>query len=198
MNEEEKKKIMQSQGVKFRRPDLSRQPKNRIEAALARSESHSAEGDFLPQIKKAPIREENVLDEKEKNNGEGLNLPKKEKKKFKKLVLLSLLLLVAVSYAGYQGRGYLPNSFNIFDLVQDKSVSDYKKTIEEVGKLVALPSGEDPTVATVTSLEPLKGQEFFKDAEVGDKVLIFSKSKKAVLYRPSEKRIIVMAPLNTQ
>lgn len=194
INEDEKKKIMQSQGVKFRKPAGFRPPKNRIEEALARSESHSAEENFLPQIKKASLREQTLQGDK-KDDEEKPIIPKKERRKFKKLVLLSILLLIAVSYVGYQGGGYIPN---ISDLIQDRSVSDYKKTIEEVGKLVALPPGEDPTVATVTSLEPLRGQEFFKDAKVGDKVLIFFKSKKAILYRPSEKRIIVMSPLNTQ
>lgn len=155
MNEDEKKKVMQSQGVKFQQP---------------------AEEAPAPQIKKAYI--------------------KKERKKSWRLPLLVFILLGVLSYGAYRGRGYL-HFLNVSNFTQDESSSDYKKTIEEVGKLVALPSGEDPTVATVTSLEPLQGQEFFKDAKVGDKVLIFSKSKKAILYRPSEKRIIAMTPLDS-
>jgi hypothetical protein len=155
MNEDEKKKVMQSQGVKFQQ---------------------LAEEAPAPQVKKAHI--------------------KKERKKSWGLPLLVFILLGVLSYGAYRGRGYL-HFLNVSNFTSGESASDYKKTIEEVGKLVALPSGEDPTVATVTSLEPLRGQEFFKDAKVGDKVLIFSKSKKAILYRPSEKRIIAMAPLDS-
>lgn len=59
-----------------------------------------------------------------------------------------------------------------------------------VGKLMTLPTGERPTVATVTDLEKIKEQNFFKNSEVGDKVLIYTNAKKVILYRPSENKII--------
>lgn len=71
-----------------------------------------------------------------------------------------------------------------------------EQIIAKVGKLVELPQGEEPTIATVTDLEPLQGQAFFAGAAVGDKVLIFSKSKKAILYRPSTNKIITVAPIS--
>jgi hypothetical protein len=69
--------------------------------------------------------------------------------------------------------------------------------ISEVGKLIVLPSDEDPTIATVNDLEKLKDQPFFANAQLGDKVLIYTKASKAILYRPSEHKIIELAPLNT-
>jgi hypothetical protein len=75
-------------------------------------------------------------------------------------------------------------------LVQEKAA-----LIEEVGKLIVLPD-EEPTIATVTDLASLKGQPFFASAAVGDKVLIYTNAKKAVLYRPSEKKVLEVAPVN--
>ncbi len=68
--------------------------------------------------------------------------------------------------------------------------------IEKVGKLIILPKDEEPSIATVADLNKLKGQPFFAKAELGDKVLIYQKDRKAILYRPSTNQIIELAPLN--
>ncbi len=67
--------------------------------------------------------------------------------------------------------------------------------VEKVGQLITLPSDEQPTIATVTDLDALKDQPFFTNAAVGDKVLIYTNASKAILYRPSENKIIEKAPL---
>ena len=67
--------------------------------------------------------------------------------------------------------------------------------IEKVGQLIELPN-EQPTIATVTDLEALKGQAFFEKAQLGDKVLIYTGAKKAFLYRPSTNKVIEVAPVN--
>lgn len=68
--------------------------------------------------------------------------------------------------------------------------------IAEVGKLIALPSDEKPTVATVTDASKVKDQPFFANAKNGDKVLIYTTANKAILYRPSENRIIEVGAVN--
>jgi hypothetical protein len=68
--------------------------------------------------------------------------------------------------------------------------------VTEVGKLISLPADETPTVATVTDVEKLKDQPFFANAQNDDKVLIYTNAKKAILYRPSEKRIIEVGAVN--
>lgn len=59
-----------------------------------------------------------------------------------------------------------------------------------------LPIGEIPTVATVSEPEKLKNQEFFKDAKKGDKVLIYTNARKAILYDPLADKIITIAPVS--
>ena len=68
-------------------------------------------------------------------------------------------------------------------------------TITAVSKLVVLPADETPTVATITDLAPLAGQPFFAQAKVGDKVLIYAKAQKAILYDPSTDKVIEIAPI---
>ncbi len=68
--------------------------------------------------------------------------------------------------------------------------------MEAVGRLIVLPEDEVPTIATVTDLEALQGQPFFANAKLGDKVLIFAKAGKAILYDPVEQKIVEVAPVN--
>ena len=74
--------------------------------------------------------------------------------------------------------------------------AEVDRLVSEVGSLIALPSDEKPTVATITDIEKLKDQQFFKNAKNEDKVLIYTNAKKAILYRASEKRIIEVGAVN--
>ena len=53
-----------------------------------------------------------------------------------------------------------------------------------------LPSNELPTATTINDLKKLKNQAFFKKAKKNDKLLVYTNKKWAVLYRPSENKII--------
>lgn len=68
--------------------------------------------------------------------------------------------------------------------------------IKKVSKFMVLPKDEDPTIATINDLTALAGQPFFKNAQVGDKVLIYSVAKKAILFNPTENKVIEVAPIN--
>ncbi|HEX3095633.1 MAG TPA: hypothetical protein VHQ20_00755 [Patescibacteria group bacterium] len=76
-----------------------------------------------------------------------------------------------------------------------KAASETKDLVAKVGKLIILPANEEPTIATVTDLDKLKGQAFFDKAQLGDKVLIYTQAQKAILYRPETNQIIELAPL---
>ncbi len=71
-----------------------------------------------------------------------------------------------------------------------------ERLVTEVGRLVQLPTGEAPTIATVSDAAKLKSQTFFAKAQNGDKVLIYTQAKRAILYRPSTDKVIEIAPVN--
>jgi len=73
---------------------------------------------------------------------------------------------------------------------------EVKEMVEKVEKLIELPKDETPTIATVSDLSKLKNQSFFANAKKYDKIFIYTKAKKAYLYRPSENKIIEVAAIN--
>lgn len=68
--------------------------------------------------------------------------------------------------------------------------------IAKVSKLVIVPQNEKPTVATVLHADKLRSQSFFVNAQDGDKVLVYSKEKEAILYRPKTNQIVTIAPVS--
>lgn len=69
-------------------------------------------------------------------------------------------------------------------------------TVERVGKLILLPTDEEPQIIPIADALKLKDQPFFKNARDGNILLIYSKNKKAILYDPQVNQIINVAPLS--
>jgi hypothetical protein len=65
-----------------------------------------------------------------------------------------------------------------------------------VSQQITLPQSETPVVATVTDVAHLPKEAFFKDAQEGDKILLYKKDKEAILYRPSTGKVITYAELD--
>jgi uncharacterized protein HemX len=124
---------------------------------------------------------------------------KKPAKKLKNLLkgnfLLILVLIVAVAAAAFFYAKY-QNSQDKLNHPDTLAKAQTSNLVEKVGKHVELPTDEQPTVATVSDVSKLSNQTFFASAKNGDKVLIYSKAKTAVLYRPGEDKVINIAPLN--
>lgn len=73
---------------------------------------------------------------------------------------------------------------------------EVKVLTDKLGKLIELPTDENPSVATVLEKDKLKDQPFFTKAENGDKVVIYTKAMKAILFRESANKIIEVAPIS--
>lgn len=69
-------------------------------------------------------------------------------------------------------------------------VKEKSDLLQKVSEIYLFPGDEEPTIATVSDPELLKNQSFFSNSQVGDKVIIFAKAGKAILYRPSTNKII--------
>lgn len=116
--------------------------------------------------------------------------------------ILLFILVILIAAGGYAGAYYFYNKYNQAKIVLDNpevaSQNEVKEITGKLGKIYALPEGEEPTVATVLDKEKLKDQAFFAKAENGDKVVIFTKSQIAILFRVSEGKIINVAPVSLQ
>lgn len=108
------------------------------------------------------------------------------------VVMLVLLVILLGGTSGYLYKKTLAQKNTPEQVAQEEAQTLAKK----VGMLIVLPTDETPTVATVSDPEALKNQAFFENAKVGDKVLIYTNAKKAVLYDPTLNKILNVAPLN--
>ena len=122
-----------------------------------------------------------------------LNPILKEKQKLKIVpILLGVALAVMTATAIYF---YWQNT-ELKKNPQSIAQEEVKAIVARVSRLIVLPEGEIPTIATVTDTNLLKDQPFFAKAKTGDKVLIYTNAKKAILYDPVADKIVEVAPLN--
>lgn len=111
----------------------------------------------------------------------------------KSIIGFIVLVIVGGSLAasGYFYKQYEKIKKNPNIVAQEES----KNLANKVSQLMVLPTDEDPSIATVVDKDKLKDQPFFKNSAKDDKILIYTKAKKAILYRPSTHKIIEFAPL---
>ena len=115
-----------------------------------------------------------------------------------------LIVLVIVTLAGL--AFYLHKENNNLKKnpisAEEAQKQENSRIIESVSKLYSLPKDETPTIFFVSDKDKLseqyKNQEFFQKAENGDYILIYEKGKVALLYRPSEKRLVDVRPYTVQ
>jgi hypothetical protein len=107
------------------------------------------------------------------------------------VIVLALLLVAAGIFFYIRNQNGSVNISGISELNGEITDDDL---IIRVEKLIKLPN-EAPEIATVSDINQLKDQSIFKDAQNGDKVLIFPSAKRAIVYRPSEDIIIEVGNL---
>jgi hypothetical protein len=119
------------------------------------------------------------------------------------LLILGLVTILALGATGYFAKQYSDLKKNPNKAAEAETTSLLKKVsaIYDLPKATVTKDGketteaEQPTVATVQDKDKLKDQPFFASAVNGDKLLIFPQSKKAIIYRESENRIINSGPI---
>ncbi len=117
-------------------------------------------------------------------------------KTYRVQLIIGAIVLVGIAF----GLGYLLSGGNRggderrVDLATNAKRN--QELIREISALIVLPADETPTIATVTDLSKLRNQPFFTNAKTGDRVFIYTKAKKAILYDPIQKKIVEVAPLN--
>lgn len=126
------------------------------------------------------------------------------RKPSKKLIIAWCILVIAVG-VGFAGKYYFIDKhapIETPDQLEQKRVAEAKKKTQAilgiVDKQIKLPKDEEPIMATVSDKNQLQDQDFFQDAQNGDKILMYTNNKKAYLYRPSTQQVLATAPLDYQ
>lgn len=135
-----------------------------------------------------------AVEKNDKAVSQSMTTTKPKAKPLKMLIpiVILLLILIPAAAAAYFYNQVLQLQKNPQAVAQAENAT----LLTKVGALIVLPEGETPTIATVNDPAKLKDQPFFAKAKQGDKVLIYTNAKKAILYSPTENKIVEVAPLN--
>lgn len=110
-------------------------------------------------------------------------------------IIVILALVVAIASIGFATYQYSEaQKLKTTEGAKQVAEDEAKALKEKVAKLMQLPD-EKPTVATIKDITKLKDQPFFNGAKNGDKVLIFTEARKAVIYREGENIVINSGPI---
>lgn len=141
------------------------------------------------------------IDDNDSNVTDKAASTSKTRKLSKTSLLVGLFVIVLVALCGYMvvDRTRLSDKVDKLSETQQKQTpaeDEAKQLASDVSSLIDLPADETPTVATVTDVTKVKDKPFFAKAQNGDKVLLYAKSSKAILYRPATKKLIEVSTLN--
>lgn len=114
---------------------------------------------------------------------------------FRIRIFVLTILLIAVAATAYYFYDQNKKTLTLLNNPKQATEQETKDLTEKVGKLMTLPD-EKPTIISVVDKEKVKDQPFFAKAENGDKVLVYTAAKKAILYRPNANKIIEVGPVD--
>lgn len=120
----------------------------------------------------------------------------------RKLLSVKLLIpvIIVVAIAGIAAGVYFFSQYQKAQKQLAKTPQlgalESQQIVNKIAKLIELPADEQPSVATVSDVTKLKDQPFFAKAQNGDKVLIYTEAKKAILYRPGTNKIVEVSTVN--
>lgn len=154
----------------------------------------------------SPEEVASVIVEKKENNEKVVLVGEErvaiEKKSTRDGLIVAFLVFVIMTtlgitafyfYVKYRTPGVVPN-VSLSSTEQAKKDADETKKL--IGELYELPDDEEPILATVTDIEKVKSQKFFANAQNGDRLLIYTINKKAILFRPSTNKIIEISQVS--
>jgi hypothetical protein len=103
---------------------------------------------------------------------------------------LVVLLLAAVGILGWK-------YYQVTRDVNRSAAKTSQRITQAVSKIYLVPNNEQPTVAVIQDKGKLGNQEFFKQAQNGDYILVYPKAKVALVYRERTNQLINLGPLSS-
>jgi len=120
------------------------------------------------------------------------------KKKFINIVFIFfILIMIILGFLFFDKIKKVRNDYLDKKEFTNNIVKDNNDLLIKISNIYQFPSEEEPTIATVSDPSLLKDQSFFLKSEIGDKVLFFTKAKKAILYRPSTDKILDIVSISS-
>ena len=117
----------------------------------------------------------------------------KKRASLSKIIYVSAMVIV-IAFGSFFFVRYIQvnNKYNDAILTQDQR---NQQTLDKISKLMALPKDEKPTdIIVIKDKEKLSSpattKAFYAEVKNGDILVAFQKANQAIIYRPSENRII--------
>lgn len=123
------------------------------------------------------------------------------KRSGKLVFFLLIVLLLAIVAFGWSFNNYRKYKNQVIYLSTSAGQQELVKKemdvlLEKIGRHIMLPVDEQPTVATILDPEILiKDQPFYKGSQKGDKILIYVKAQKAIVYNETRDIIVNVGPV---
>jgi hypothetical protein len=116
--------------------------------------------------------------------------------------ILSVVVWFIIGVAVGAGALFVWNNYvvkNPAKIASQMEEAQVKEIVAKVSKIIILPTGEEPVVATINDAASLvKEQPFYKGAKNGDVVLVYQKAAKAIVYSPERNVIVNVGPIFLQ
>lgn len=107
----------------------------------------------------------------------------------KKIVAIALVVLAVTAVWYFMRAAQTP---------EEKAAQELAAAIVAVEKLMILPEGDEPVLATITDAAALIAQQpFFAGSINGDQLLLYPKNSKAIIYSPSRSVVVNAGPIET-
>lgn len=121
---------------------------------------------------------------------DNLETKPKTKRKFTKLILLIISYVILALIVWKVATKQTTDPVKL----QEQAQKELTAIVDSVGKIMVLPKDETPQVAIIQDVEALKKtQDFFNEAQNGDKILVYAKARKAIIYREETNQIVNVA-----
>lgn len=114
----------------------------------------------------------------------------------KKSVIVSFMLLVLLVVGASGAALYYYSQYKNAMFKAEHPDTEAKQVLEKIGKLIELPTDEEPTVATVRDAEQLRDQPFFAKAQNGYRVVLYTNARLAILYDEAANKLINVGSIN--
>lgn len=105
-------------------------------------------------------------------------------------LIISLLTGLILLYLKYLESQTIVDKLSTVQGQQEFNKKELDAILADMQRLVELPKSEVPSMATVVDVSKVSNLEFYRNAQNGDRVIVYNVAKKRYLYRPSTNIIV--------